>query len=91
VTLVDRYADKHGTREVAEAYLKYLYSEEGQSLASKHFFRPVSGPAARRAPSEAGDKIELFQLEEIFGDWKAAQKSHFDDGGSFDQLYQPEK
>ncbi|MFO0353327.1 MAG: sulfate ABC transporter substrate-binding protein [Pirellulaceae bacterium] len=91
VTLVDRYADKHGTREVAEAYLKYLYSEEGQSLASKHFFRPVSGAAARRAPSEAGDKIELFQLEEVFGDWKTAQKTHFDDGGSFDQLYQPEK
>jgi sulfate transport system substrate-binding protein len=91
VTVVDQYAERHGTRAVAEAYLNYLYSEEGQKLASKHFFRPVSGAAARRAPSEAGDKIELFKLEDIFGDWKTAQKTHFDDGGSFDQLYQPEK
>jgi sulfate transport system substrate-binding protein len=91
VTVVDRYVDQHGTREVAEAYLNYLYSDAGQSLARKHFFRPVSGPTARRAPSEAGEKMELFQLEEIFGDWKTAQKAHFDDGGFFDQLYQPEK
>jgi sulfate transport system substrate-binding protein len=91
VKVVDRYVDQHGTREVAEAYLNYLYSDAGQSLARKHFFRPVSGPTARRAPSEAGEKMELFQLEEIFGDWKTAQKAHFDDGGFFDQLYQPEK
>jgi sulfate transport system substrate-binding protein len=84
VAEVDKFVDKHGTREVAEAYLKYLYSDEGQKLASKHYYRPVNKkiPPVFKLPA-----IKLFTINEVFGNWQKAQKTHFDDGGTFDQIY----
>jgi sulfate transport system substrate-binding protein len=88
VSLVDKNVDKHGTRAVAEAYLQFLYSEAGQELAAKHYFRPQDHAVAERNASRF-PKLDLFTLAEIAGDWKTAQKTHFDDGGVFDQIYQP--
>ncbi len=88
VTVVDRVADRRGTRAVAEAYLKYLYTEEGQEIAAKHYYRPrlkaVADRHAARFP-----KVNLFTIDELFGGWQKAQKTHFADGGVFDQIYQP--
>jgi sulfate transport system substrate-binding protein len=88
VALVDRNVDKHGTREAAQAYLEFLYTDEAQTIAAKHHFRPGS---AKVAASRAGDfpKVSLFTIDEVFGGWGHAQKVHFDDDGTFDQLYQP--
>lgn len=88
VTVVDRYADKHGTREVAEAYLQFLYSKQGQELAAKHYYRPRSEEVLR-AHASAFPEIELFTIDEIFGGWSKAQKEHFADQGIFDQIYKP--
>lgn len=88
VTVVDRVVDKRGTRDVAQAYLEYLYSEEGQELAARHYYRPRMEEIARKYASRFPD-IELFTIEEVFGGWKEAQRIHFADGGVFDQLYQP--
>ncbi|MFY0528369.1 sulfate ABC transporter substrate-binding protein [Archangium gephyra] len=89
VALVDRNVDRKGTRAAAEAWLQFLYSEEGQELAAKHHFRPrsrtVAGKHASRFPA-----VSLFTLDEVSGGWKQAQKKHFDDGGAFDQLYLPQ-
>lgn len=86
VTVVDRNVDKKGTRAVAQAYLEYLYSDEGQDIAGKHFYRPISAKAqakyARQFPA-----INLFTIEQAFGGWPQATKNHFADGGSFDQVY----
>jgi sulfate transport system substrate-binding protein len=86
VTLVDKYADKHGTRAAAQAYLDYLYSDEGQEVAARHYLRPrndkVFAKYADRFPN-----IALFNVDEVFGGWAKAQKTHFDDGGTFDQIY----
>jgi sulfate transport system substrate-binding protein len=86
VTVVDSVARRHGTTEVAEAYLKYLYSKEGQELAAKHFYRPrdqeVLAKHAKNFP-----KLELFTIAEVFGNWNKAQATHFADGGVFDQIY----
>jgi sulfate transport system substrate-binding protein len=87
VALVDRNVDKHGTRAVAEAYLRFLYSDEGQEIAAKHFYRPrnqaVAGRNAARFP-----KLRLFTIDQVFGGWQNAQKTHFNDGGIFDQISQ---
>jgi sulfate/thiosulfate transport system substrate-binding protein len=88
VALVDQFADKHKTRTVAEAYLQFLYSPEGQDLAGKHHYRPREKVAAERYASSL-QKIELFTIDEVFGGWANAQKTHFADGGVFDQIYQP--
>ena len=85
VTLVDKVADKHGTRKVAQAYLEYLYSEEGQDIAGRNFYRPTN---AKVAAKYAFPKIDLFRIDEVFGGWQKAQKAHFADGGVFDQIYQ---
>ncbi|MBX3300973.1 MAG: sulfate ABC transporter substrate-binding protein [Nitrospira sp.] len=85
VSLVDKIVDKRGTREVAQAYLEYLYSEEGQTIAAKHYYRPSLQSVA--AKQTKFPKIELFTLEEFFGNWKNANKTHFADGGTFDQIY----
>ena len=86
VTVVDKVVDKKGTRAVAEAYLKYLYTEEGQRIAGQNFYRPtdakVAGEFAKQFP-----KLELFTIDQTFGGWTAADKAHFADGGSFDQIY----
>jgi sulfate transport system substrate-binding protein len=88
VTLVDKFADKHGTRKVAEAYLQYLYSEEGQDIAGRHYYRPIDKKvAAKYAKTFA--PVKLITIDEVFGGWQKAQKAHFEDGGSFDQIYKP--
>lgn len=88
VSVVDKVADKHGTRKLAEDYLNYLYSEEGQEIAGKHYYRPRDGKiAAKYAKSFA--KVSLFTIDEAFGGWQKAQKTHFVDGGVFDQIFQP--
>ena len=88
VAVVDRVADRKGTRAVAEAYLQFLYSPEGQELAARHYFRPRSEDVAARY-KEHFAKVELFTIEEAFGGWQPAQRTHFADGGTFDQIYRP--
>ena len=72
---------------MAQAYLEYLYSTEGQEIAAKHFFRPRLAAAAKYGPDFP--PIKLFTVDEIFGGWQNAQKTHFADGGVFDQIYRP--
>lgn len=86
VTLVDKVVDKRGTREVAKAYLEYLYSPEGQDIAGKHFYRP-SDPTVAAKYAKQFPKLSLFTIDETFGGWAKAQKTHFADGGVFDQIY----
>uniref|UniRef100_UPI0035AFC72D sulfate ABC transporter substrate-binding protein n=1 Tax=Nitrosomonas sp. TaxID=42353 RepID=UPI0035AFC72D len=86
VALVDKIVDKKGTRKIAEAYLQYLYSDEGQEIAAKHFYRPTNEKIAEKYAGQF-PKIELFKVDDAFGSWKNAQKIHFDDGGTFDQIY----
>jgi sulfate/thiosulfate-binding protein len=86
VAVVDKVVDKRGTRKVAEAYLEYLYSPEGQDIAGKHFYRPRDPAAAAKYAGQFAD-VKLFTIDEVFGGWDKAQKAHFDDGGSFDQIY----
>lgn len=88
VTLVDSVAKKRGTEEVAAAYLGYLSSEEGQRLAAKHYYRPRNREAAAEY-IERFPEVRLFTIDEHFGGWKAAQETHFADGGVFDRIYQP--
>jgi sulfate/thiosulfate-binding protein len=88
VTLVDRFAKKRGTEAVAKAYLEYLYSDEGQDIAGKHFYRPRAEKAAAKYASQF-PKLSLFTIDELFGGWQKAQKAHFSDGGVFDQIYKP--
>lgn len=87
VTVVDKNVDKKGTRTVAEAYLKYLYSEEGQDIAGKHFYRPVVSDKAKAKYAAQFPKLNLFTIDDAFGGWEKAAKEHFADGGSFDQIY----
>lgn len=86
VTLVDKIVDKKGTRKIAEAYLQYLYSEEGQEIAAKHFYRPTDEKIAAKYAKQF-PAIKLFKIDDAFGSWKNAQTVHFDDGGTFDQIY----
>jgi sulfate/thiosulfate-binding protein len=86
VTLVDHVVDQAGTREVAEAYLKYLYSPTGQALAAKHYYRPVAPEHADPADLERFPEVELITIDEVFGGWQQAQSRHFADGGVFDQI-----
>jgi sulfate transport system substrate-binding protein len=88
VAVVDSVVDKKGTRAVAEAYLQYLYTPEGQELAARHHYRPRdAGVAAKYVDSFA--TTTLFTIDELFGGWASAQKTHFADGGTFDQIYKP--
>jgi sulfate transport system substrate-binding protein len=86
VVVVDKVVDKKGTRKQAQAYLEYLYSDEGQELAAKHYFRPRNPAIAKRYASNF-QPIALFTVDEVFGGWQKAQKAHFDDGAAFDQIY----
>jgi sulfate transport system substrate-binding protein len=86
VTVVDKYADKHGTRKVAEAYLDYLYSPEGQEIAAKNFYRPTDAKVAKKYEKRF-PKLNLITIDEVFGGWAKTQKTHFSDGGVFDQIY----
>ncbi len=86
VTLVDKNVDKKGTRAVAQAYLEYLYTEEGQDIIGKHFYRPISAKAQAKYVKQF-PKLNLFTLDQAFGSWASANKEHFADGASFDQIY----
>ena len=88
VTLVDKNAKRHGTTEVANEYLKYLYSDEGQDIAGKNFYRPRSEAAAAKYAANF-TQLKLVTIDAEFGGWAKAQKIHFADGGTFDQIYQP--
>ncbi len=87
VTVVDKVVDKRKTRKVAEAYLEFLYSPEGQDLIGKNFYRPTLAEVAARYEKQF-PKVALFNIEDVFGGWQKAQKTHFADGGLFDQIYQ---
>jgi sulfate/thiosulfate transport system substrate-binding protein len=89
VAVVEKHAVARGTREVAEAYLEFLYSAEGQRLAARHYYRPVSPEYADRADLERFPNVELLTIDGDFGGWRKAQAKHFDDGGIFDQIYLP--
>ena len=86
VAVVDTVAARHGTTEVAKAYLEYLYSEEGQTIAGKNFYRPSDAKIAEKFASQFG-KVTLVNIDDAFGGWKKAQATHFADGGTFDQIY----
>lgn len=88
VAVIDRNADRHGTRKVAEAYLQFLYSDEGQEIIARHFYRPVTAKAAQKSVVRF-PPIALFTIADVAGDWRQAQKKHFDDGGLFDLIYAP--
>jgi sulfate transport system substrate-binding protein len=90
VAIVDKVADKKGSREAAQAYLDYLYSEEGQEIAAKNFYRPRLESVAKKHEKQF-PKIELLSVDKDFGGWQKAQKTHFSDGGTFDQIYKPTK
>ena len=89
VTVVDAVADKHGVRAVAEAYLEYLYSPVGQRLAARHYFRPIDEKHADPADLARFPKLRRVTIDEVFGGWKKAQETHFNDGGIFDRIYLP--
>ncbi|MFY9480235.1 MAG: sulfate ABC transporter substrate-binding protein [Aquabacterium sp.] len=86
VAVVDKVVDKRGTRKEAQAYLEYLYSPEGQDIAGKNFYRPMDAKAAAKYAKQF-PKINLFTIDDVFGGWTKAQKTHFADGGVFDQIY----
>jgi len=86
VAVVDSVVDKKGTRKVAEAYLEYLYSEKGQEIAAKNFYRPRNETIAKKYASQF-TSVNLFTIDDVFGGWNKAQKEHFADGGIFDQIY----
>lgn len=91
VAVVDKNVDKHATRTVAEAYLRYLYSPVGQTLAAKHYYRPRITEGVPKEYLARFSDLELFTVDEVFGGWDRAQAEHFDDGGVFDQIIQPSK
>jgi sulfate/thiosulfate-binding protein len=87
VTVVDKNAKRHNTTEIAQEYLKYLYSDEGQEIAAKNFYRPRNEAVAKKYAANF-DNVKLVTIENVFGGWAKAQKAHFADGGVFDQIFQ---
>jgi sulfate transport system substrate-binding protein len=85
VAVVDKFAKRHSTEAVAKAYVEYLYSDEGQEIAGRNFYRPRSEKIAAKYANQF-TKVSLFTIDEVFGGWQKAQKAHFADGGSFDQI-----
>jgi sulfate transport system substrate-binding protein len=90
VAVVDKIAARHGTAAVAKAYLDFLYSPEGQEIAARNYYRPRLKEVAAKHDSQF-PHLTLFTVDEVFGGWQKAQKKHFDEGGTFDQIYQPGK
>jgi len=88
VAIVDKVVDKRGTREVAEAYLQYLYSEEAQKVIAQNFYRPTLPSVADQFKDQFVD-VEFLTIDGDFGSWREAQEKHFEDGGIFDQIYTP--
>jgi sulfate/thiosulfate-binding protein len=85
VTWVDKVVNRHGTRAVAKAYLEYLYSPEGQEIGAKHYYRPRLEAVAKKYAANFA-KVTLFTIDEVFGGWQKAQKTHFNEGGVFDEI-----
>jgi len=90
VAVVDKVVDRRGTRKAAEAYVNYLYSDAGQEIIAKNFYRPINPKIAAKYAAQY-PKLNLVTVDNTFGGWQKAQKEHFADGGSFDQLYLPNK
>ncbi|MBV8122981.1 MAG: sulfate ABC transporter substrate-binding protein [Burkholderiaceae bacterium] len=86
VSVVDKVVDKRGTRAVATAYLEYLYSPQGQEIAARNYYRPTDAKVAAKY-AKAFPQLKLFNIDDVFGGWTLAQKTHFDDGGVFDKIY----
>ncbi|MNQ78613.1 Sulfate-binding protein precursor [compost metagenome] len=86
MAVVDKVVDKKGTRAAAEAYLKYLWSDEGQTIAANNYLRPRN-PEILAKFADRFPKVEFLSVEKTFGDWRDVQKTHFNDGGIFDQVY----
>ena len=87
VAIVDKNVEKHGSRALAEGYLRFLFTPAAQELAAKNYFRPTD-KAVLAQHSDLFKPIDLFDVPTVFGSWAKAQKTHFDDGGIFDQIYQ---
>ncbi len=90
VAVVDKVVDRRGTRKLAEAYLQFLYTDEGQEIAAQNYYRPINEKIAKKYATQY-PKLKLFTIEEVAGGWNKAQKTHFADGGLFDQIYLPSK
>lgn len=90
VAVVDKVVDRRGTRKVAEAYLQFLYTDEGQEIAAQNYYRPIDEKIAKKYATQY-PKLKLFTIEEVAGGWNKAQKTHFADGGIFDQIYAPSR
>lgn len=90
VAVVDKVVDRRGTRKVAEAYLQFLYTDEGQEIAAQNYYRPIDEKIAKKYAAQY-PKLKLFTIDEVAGGWNKAQKTHFADGGVFDQIYLPSK
>ena len=88
VAVVDKVAQRHGTTQVAKAYLDFLYTKEAQEIAVKHYYRPTD-PAVLKASAKLFPKVNFFTIDEVFSGWQKAQVGYFNDGGVFDQIYQP--
>ena len=88
VAVVDAVVDRHGTRAQAEAYLRYLYTPEGQEIIARNHYRPIEPTVAARHAAEF-PAVPTFTVDAVFGGWRKAQAEHFADGGLFDQIYQP--
>jgi len=87
---VDKVADRKGTRAVAQAYLEYLYTAEGQEIAARNYYRPRLEAVAKRYAATF-PRIDLVTIDDVFGGWQKAQRAHFADGGVFDQIFQPSR
>ena len=85
VAVVDKVVDKRGTRKVATAYLEFLYTKEGQEIAGRHYYRPRDAEVSARYAKQFAP-VKLFTIDDVFGGWTNAQKTHFADGGVFDQI-----
>jgi len=87
VAIIDQNVDKRGTRKVAEAYLKFLYSDVGQDMVARHYYRPRNEDILKKYAENFVLEIEMFTIDDVFGGWQKAQKTHFEDGGVFEQIY----
>ena len=86
MTVVDKNAAAHGAEKVATAYLEYLYTPVGQKIVAKNYYRPSEPKFVEQAVLDQFPQIELFNIDDVFGNWTEAQKEHFADGGVFDQI-----
>jgi sulfate transport system substrate-binding protein len=89
VAVVEKVAAKHGSKEVAAAYLRQLYSRNGQTIIAKHYYRPRFPEGVPEEYLKRFPNLELFTIDDVFGGWRKAQAKHFEDGGVFDQIYKP--